>query len=76
MRNRTTLTKSLHTVTAVSNVAALVALNRTAQRLPALPADELVSEALRTVGQSADWPAEDPTVMACIAAVRKLGLAS
>ena len=75
MRNRTTLTKSLHTVTVVSNVAALIALTRKASGDHDLPALALVQEALRHVGQSGDWSETDPTVEACTRAVRKLGLA-
>lgn len=65
------LTKSLHTVTAVSRVA--VHLQK--ERKTKSPAGELVVKALRVLGYDCnDFPdgTSDPTVVACIAATKKL----
>lgn len=60
------LTKSLHTVTAVSRVAAMHATVCGGNPKVA------VKMALKTLGQAGPWPADDPTVLASIAATKKL----
>lgn len=66
MNNRKSLTKSLHTVTAVSRVALY------AMRLnPSMEPAAAVARALDILGQGADWPEGDATVTACVAAVTK-----
>lgn len=69
MSNRTTLTKSLHTVTAVSRIVHTFAGNL------ANPADA-VRYALGVLGQPSDWPESDPTFAACVAKVRAMRGAS
>lgn len=71
--NRTTLTKSLHTVTAVSRVALHWALanNVTCPMSPA-DADRCVRAALDLLGQPRDWPESDSTFAACVAKVRAM----
>ena len=66
------LTKSLHTVTAVSRVAMHL---RKTRRLKG-PAGEAVIEALRILGYPHVDTVEDPTVIACVAATKKLMEAS
>lgn len=67
--NRTTLTKSLHTVTGVSNVA--LHLLKSA---PDTDSRIVTIEALRLLGQwdGASYPETDPTFAACVAKVAKL----
>lgn len=60
------LTKSLHTVTAVSRVAKHIDDLHPVRMKP----DELVRRALRVLGHEA--PKDDPTVAACIAAYKRL----
>ena len=62
------LTKSLHTVTAVSRVVAHLQEMHPVK----LRADALVKRALAALGQSGPWPAYDPTVLAAIKATKKL----
>lgn len=61
------MTKSLHTVTAVSRVAVLLNQMQPNKAEPAT----LVGEALRVLGYD-DSPATDPVVAACIKATAKL----
>ena len=62
-----TLTKSLHTVTAVTNVARI---------LPPADALTLAGHALSVLGYDvAEFGADDPTVAACVKAIRKAGIA-
>lgn len=63
---RKTLTKSLHTVTAVSRVAHMH-LAVTGKNVKVA-----VRMALKTLGQPGPWPEDDPTVLACIEATKKL----
>ena len=70
MNNRHTLTKSLHTVTAVSRIALEIA-NGTDKAVACGTVVELVRAALEMLGQPSDWNAGDPTMAACIAAVEK-----
>lgn len=85
MNNRHTLTKSLHTVTAVANVVREILLVRAdagrpiptghdlTDRLAKANANiALVRAALTILGQRADWDAGDPTFAACVAAVAKV----
>ena len=70
-----TLTKSLHTVTAVTNVARVVAQlsggYRTTLTAPR-DARALVREALAILDyDAAEFAADDPTIAACIKAVAK-----
>lgn len=60
---RTTLTKSLHTVTVVSRVA---------DRTGLLSHEAAVRQALKDLGMPSDWPATDKTFAACVAALAKL----
>jgi len=70
-----TLTKSLHTVTAVVNVARLIQGSRDSG-CATYSADTLARHALATLGYDiADFAADDPTVCACIKAIRKAGFA-
>lgn len=62
---RTTLTKSLHTITAVKNVAALH------MTVTGGNAKKAVDMALKTLDQPGPWAKDDPTYLACIAAVKK-----
>ena len=65
---RTTLTKSLHTVTAVSMVARFIL-----QTNPLVKdAKDAVLRALYVLDQTGPWPVNDPTVLACITATEKL----
>lgn len=58
---RDTLTKSLHTVTAVSRLA----------KTYRGPVGERVNKALATLGQPGPWKLDDPTYVACIKAAQK-----
>lgn len=60
------LTKSLHTVTAVSRVAAMH------YSVSGGSAKQAVKMALETLGQAGPWPKDDPTVEAAIRATKKL----
>lgn len=60
------LPKSLHTVTAVSRVAAMHA------SVTGGNAKTAVQMALKTLGQEGPWPKDDPTVLAAIAATKRL----
>jgi hypothetical protein len=67
------MTKSLHTVTAVANVAAL--LRSTTARHAC--AAELAAEALAVLGYDiADFAKSDDTIVRCVAACAKLGAAA
>lgn len=68
MKNRTSLTKSLHTVTAVSRVAAHLATLSAGKPDPLA----MVMAAIELVGQGTGWASDDETVAKCIAATRKL----
>lgn len=64
---RKSLTKSLHTVTAVTRVAKyLRAMHPATLAIP-----NAVSRALVILGQEGPWEKDDPTVLACIAAFKK-----
>jgi hypothetical protein len=65
---RTTLTKSLHTVTAVSRLA--VHLHATRTNGPKRSA-ALVQQALQILGQAGAWAEDDPTLVACIDATHR-----
>lgn len=67
-KERTTLTKSLHTVTAVSRVALMLAA---LDKHSGLTAADYTRQALEVLGQPNDWPATDATFAACVAAVEK-----
>lgn len=71
-KTRTTLTKSLHTVTAVSRVA--LELARRESKLSAASAELLVADALYALGYAYhphDFAFQnDPTIARCVAAVR------
>lgn len=62
------LTKSLHTVTAVSRVAAHLQKSRKTKA----PAGKLVVDALRILGYHEIDTVNDPTVTACVTATKKL----
>lgn len=62
------LTKSLHTVTAVSRLARYLAEQHPAD----LPVHNAVTRALRVLGQPGPWPDDDPTVAAANKATTKL----
>ena len=70
MRNRDTLTKSLHTVTVVSRVANHL-MNAAPDRRP-LGQVDAIRDALSIVGQESAWSVTDPTFAACLVALRKL----
>lgn len=69
MRDRKNLTKSLHTVSAVSNLALYLrgASSETHR------AKYWVDEALAILGHPGtdEWPADDDTVLRCVATVKK-----
>lgn len=68
---RTSLTKSLHTVTVVSRIAASI------ERLnPEMDIEVAVRDALETIGQPNDWPRGDVTFAACVRATEALVKAS
>lgn len=70
MNNRHTLTKSLHTVTAVANVAReILRVAKDADRQYNGSFETLTRGALEILGQRTDWNAADPTFAACVAAV-------
>jgi len=75
MKNRANLTKSLHTVSAVTAVAALLYRNpqRTSlqEAIDGPTADTLTRRALEALGQPSDWPESDETFAACVAKVAK-----
>lgn len=62
------LTKSLHTVTAVSRVAKHLIDMHPANLKPV----DGVKRALRVLGQAGPWPEDDPTVLAAIKATQRL----
>ena len=65
-----TLTKSLHTITAVANVARYI---RVASGKRITDADALTAHALEVLGYDvADFAKSDPTVARCVAAVAKM----
>lgn len=66
MTTRTTLTKSLHTVTVVSRVALMQDNNGNQTDV------QLVREALGLLGLNPGWPESDPTFAACVAKVRAM----
>lgn len=66
MSTRTNLTKSLHTVTAVSNVAIHLAQTNPIVSTPL----RALRRALVVLGQDGDWPEGDPTVDACLAKIK------
>lgn len=83
MNNRHTLTKSLHTVTAVSrladNLMSVGTIRHTADdgsigATLARANDRIaaVRLALDILGQPSAWNAQDPTFAACVAALAKL----
>lgn len=72
MRNRTTLTKSLHTVTVVTRVALLLTARPSGS---GMTAEEATAAALYALGfdsfaEQVPLASTDPTVCRCIAAVR------
>jgi hypothetical protein len=66
MRDRKTLTKSLHTVTVVSRVAQMIVPNGT------VSAEKAARLALAAIGQPDDWAANDETFAACVAKIKAL----
>ncbi len=62
----TYLTKSLHTVTAVSRVAAMH------YSVSGGSAKQAVKMALETLGQAGPWPKDDPTVDAAMRATKRI----
>lgn len=63
---RTTLTKSLHTITAVSRVAHYLLTSKTVTSPdPEDAMDKALSVALALVGQRTDWEPADETLAAC-----------
>lgn len=67
MRDRNSLTKSLHTVTVVSRVA------RHLQEQDSSLSDLAACRAaLELVGQASDWSATDETLAVCVAKVKAL----
>lgn len=64
MNNRTTLTKSLHTVSVVSAIAH--------QYFSTFSERAACREALRVLGLPMDWADTDPTFAACVAKVAKM----
>lgn len=63
---RTTLTKSLHTVTAVSRLAHYLLTVKPLDEIdPAKARAKAISVALALLGQRTDWEPQDPTLMAC-----------
>jgi hypothetical protein len=68
MKDRNTLTKSLHTITVVSRVAAHIAATK-----PSAQTRTLVRDALELIGQGTHWDtSEDETMLRCITATNKL----
>ena len=68
---RKTLTKSLHTVTAVSRLAAHLEDMWRERYVKHTPHD-LVRQALGILGQPEDWPIGDETFNRCLIATRNL----
>jgi myo-inositol catabolism protein IolC len=73
---RTELTKSLHTVSAVVNVAAHLAMNGPDGTLHGKDALTLVREALAVLGQPSDWPESDPVILAAVKQLMRTGVAA
>jgi hypothetical protein len=72
MKDRKTLTKSLHTITAVVNVALHLSKAQTRNNIGnAKDALHWVSEALDLLGQPGPWDVTDETVQRCVAALLK-----
>lgn len=69
MKVRTTLTKSLHTVSAVSRLA--LYFSKTESATVGDSSASLVRAALDTLGVWSDWADTDATFAACVAAVNK-----
>lgn len=69
MRNRQTLTKSLHTVSAVVNLALHLMQGRAVTKTDTPEA--FVAAALTILGQPGPWPADDETVAACVKQLTK-----
>lgn len=67
MKDRKSLTKSLHTVTAVSRIAAHLATLSAGKPDPVA----MVHSALALLGQPGPWPEDDATVAACVKATVK-----
>jgi hypothetical protein len=67
MKDRKSLTKSLHTITAVSGVARYLQTHGG-------PTSDLAAcrAALEILGQANDWSAGDPTLALCVAKVKAL----
>lgn len=72
---RTELTKSLHTVSAVVNVAAHLAMNGPDGIRHGKTAMALCREALALLGQPADWPDTDPVLCAAVKQLTRTGAA-
>jgi hypothetical protein len=70
MKDRKTLTKSLHTATVVATVALLQA-SASNTTITAKNAPKLVSDALDLLGHVGPWDADDATVLACIKTLLK-----
>lgn len=71
---RTELTKSLHTVSAVVNVAAHLAMNGPSGPDRSVDALTRCRQALAILGQPSDWPDTDPVLTAAVRQLHKLGL--
>ena len=70
MLNRKSLTKSLHTVSAVVNVVIYRADVRNVQ-ITQKNAMKLIGEALDLLGQPGPWDESDPTVQQCVRVLLK-----
>jgi len=73
---RTELTKSLHTVSAVVNVAAHLAMNGPDGLNHNKSALTLIREALAILGQPSDWPESDPVMLAAVKQLMRTGCTS
>jgi hypothetical protein len=73
MKARSTLAKSLNTVTAVSRVAAMLfqAERGKGGDQTGLTAGYYTRRALAVLGQPSDWSYSDATFAACVAAVKQ-----
>lgn len=72
MPTKPTLTKSLHTITAVANVARYIA-TAAPRKMTAADAAALTAHALEVLGYDmADFAKSDVTVARCVAAVAKV----
>lgn len=75
MKDRTTLTKSLHTITVVSKLADyLMSQTRGTDTLRSDQYTEACREALRVLGwtDESNWTRNDPTFAACVAKLKQI----